>query len=117
MKMKLLVLSTLLATSSILAQQFPVQKGNDIRAMQRSLTLLRDPLSPSDAKPIKLDLRYTATTIRRDGSVVKLSGNVKVLKPDAFLLLADEVEYHEDTGELIPTGRVSIQLIPPPEKK
>jgi lipopolysaccharide assembly outer membrane protein LptD (OstA) len=116
MKMKLLVLS-ILASSFSLAQQAPVQRDTDINVPQRSMTLLRDPLPSSDIKAIKLDLSYTATKIQHDGPVIKLSGNVKVLKPDAFLLLADEVEYHEDNGELVPRGNVRILPVLPQAKQ
>ena len=124
--MKLLLLSAVLASSFILAQQSPIGKDTDIKVLQRSTTLLRDPLPSPDKKPIRPvrhvegflhDLSYTATKIRREGDVVKLSGNVKVLKPDAFLMVADEVEYHEYTGELIPSGSVRIFPIAPPEKR
>jgi len=96
--------------------QSPAQR--DIKPLQRPTVLLQEPLSPSsDARPPKLSVGYTAEKVRRVGSVVTLSGNVKIVGQDAFLLFADEVEYQEETGVLTTKGAARIQLIAHPAKK
>lgn len=116
--MKLLLLSIVFATSFVLAQQAPVQKDNDSKALQRSMILLRDPLPTGQAEPIKVDIAYTADKVQRDGPVVKLSGSVKLIRRDVFVLLAEAAEYHEDTGLIVTEGpaRIIPMVAPPAEK-
>ena len=118
--MRLLVLGALSVIPFALAQQATFQESrieSGIKAMQRSTILLQDASSSPEAKPPKLEITYTADKIERNGSTVKLRGNVKILKADAFLLFAEAAEYHEFTGSITTDGPAQVLPILAPSSK
>jgi lipopolysaccharide assembly outer membrane protein LptD (OstA) len=53
----------------------------------------------------------TAQSIQRDGEVMHLKGNVKILQ-QKVTITADEADYHLDTGEIEPRGNVRVTQSP-----
>lgn len=54
---------------------------------------------------------FEALTGQREGSLVRCRGDVE-MATHSFILRADEVDYHSDTGIAEARGNVRIQLLP-----
>ena len=59
---------------------------------------------------------YAATSLRRDGDVIHLRGDVE-LRTNGILVQADEVDYYWHTGEIKARGEVIIRPSPTPQDK
>jgi lipopolysaccharide assembly outer membrane protein LptD (OstA) len=58
-------------------------------------------------------VKFSALRMQNEGSLVRCRGDV-VMASDSFVLRADEVDYHSDTGVAEARGNVRIQLLPSP---
>jgi lipopolysaccharide assembly outer membrane protein LptD (OstA) len=54
---------------------------------------------------------FAALNQQREGSLLRYRGDVEMATP-SFVLRADEVDYHSDTGTAEARGNVRIQLMP-----
>jgi lipopolysaccharide assembly outer membrane protein LptD (OstA) len=55
--------------------------------------------------PTKALVSFSALSVQRDASILRLKGNVEI-KTDAGTLQADEVDYYWDSGEIKARGNV-----------
>jgi lipopolysaccharide assembly outer membrane protein LptD (OstA) len=99
--MKLLPLSALLIASAV-AQDRPIVKPNPKTSFQyeagAAATISTMPATAID---------FASDTTQRDGSVLRLKGNVEIKYGDQTLK-ADEADYHWDTGTIEARGNVRI---------
>ena len=83
--------------------------------MKRQLFLVLVGLSLASAadQNTKNDFGVTlrAESQQRKGSLIVCRGNVE-MKTESFVLRAEEVQYHSDTGEVEASGAVRIRLFP-----
>lgn len=59
----------------------------------------------------RFNVRLTADSQLREGSLVRCRGNVEMAS-DSIVVRADEVDYHPDSGLAEARGNVRIQLSP-----
>jgi lipopolysaccharide assembly outer membrane protein LptD (OstA) len=118
--MKLIAFGLLLAGSLIVVAQQPLQQRptpeDRLRTMQRQMTLLDRPIGTPASSPALPQASYTADSVRHEGGLVRLTGNVRIGMP-TFVLYADSAEYRPATGEIEPHGNVKVRLIQPAMKK
>jgi lipopolysaccharide assembly outer membrane protein LptD (OstA) len=57
------------------------------------------------------NVRLTADSQQREGSLLRCRGNVE-MATNSIVLRADEVDYHSDSGLAEARGNVRIQLLP-----
>ena len=57
------------------------------------------------------NVKLTANSQQREGSLVRCRGDVE-MATDSFVLRADEVDYHSDSGVAEARGNVRVQLLP-----
>jgi len=101
--MRLFALGALLITSVFAQDRF--RSFQLITDGGAAATVGTDPVSP---------IRFSASTIQRDGTVMHLKGNVVVNFGDKTVQ-ADEVDYHWDTGAIDARGGVKlIQVVQVP---
>lgn len=55
------------------------------------------------------EVRITADQMGNNGAVRRLSGHVTI-ETDAVLVRADDVDYNDDTGEIVAHGDVHVKL-------
>jgi lipopolysaccharide assembly outer membrane protein LptD (OstA) len=111
--MKRFVLGIAIACAMAIVPQLAVSQSgtsNDAQGLKHVLTTMPDG---------KGRIRIAATRIDKDwaSSVVHLKGDVRVeiwtttrYPGHATVLYADEVDYHENTGEISPRGNVRLMV-------
>lgn len=57
------------------------------------------------------NVKLKALNQQRDGALLRCRGNVE-MATESFVLRADEVDYHSDSGVADARGNVRIQLLP-----
>jgi hypothetical protein len=113
--MKWISLGLLVLGSLILTAQVRVPDRDDqIKEMQRAMTLLDRPLGekPGGVHSLFGNVRYTADNVSVDGATVKLKGHVRIATP-SFIVTADDAEFGKDSGQIDPHGEVHIRLVVP----
>jgi lipopolysaccharide assembly outer membrane protein LptD (OstA) len=53
-------------------------------------------------------VRFAAQSVQQNSGIVFLKGSVEI-NLGGYTLLADEAEYHQDTGEIQPRGNVRVK--------
>jgi lipopolysaccharide assembly outer membrane protein LptD (OstA) len=101
MKAALLLACFAFATQFAPAQNAPLKDRPRVRIQGNSTT-------ESVSAPYAI---YIAESLRRDGEVIHLKGNVE-LRTNGILLQAEEVDYHWRTGEISAHG--DVQVVPSP---
>ena len=109
------------ANARIYIEQLPAAEGrrrmagsNGSFLMKRAVLLLfLASLAPLAVgrNDSSFNVRLTADSQRREGSLVRCRGNVEMAS-DSIVVRADEVDYHSDSGLAEARGNVRIQLLP-----
>lgn len=113
MKLLRTVLLLLLPVCVTAAQQ-PQPPGERIQRLEKNARRSMLLLGATACEPPELEIR--ATTVERDGSVIRMKGAVQI-KTDAVTISADEADYYCGTDEIRPRGDVQIRILTPSATK
>ena len=106
------ILSPVVIALLAAAQSNTPPRRLDFHRESTSTTLRIDALSSLDEVR---SVRFSAESVNRTGSIIRLRGAVKI-QTSTFVMLADDAEYNRDNGEISANGNVRIQLTAPREK-